>query len=240
MRHSVPRNASPESLESRRLFTSVFEGMPGFFEVTGTPGDDSIVIAIDQAAETFTLDGVTYSGVLNIFVNADAGNDTVSVGSTGTGTVAASIRGGEGRDQLTLHTAGAVWGDGDNDTITLRNSFRGEAYGGGGDDHISLAGACIDAQVRGDDGADVIWALDNLYGVVLFGGSGNDRLYGSRFNDALFDGPGSDFVFGLEGHDEFDSRDGELDWIMGGDGSDVLWGDAREGGVNGVETIFAG
>ena len=227
-------------LESRRMFASVFQGVPGYYEVTGTPGDDSIVIAVDQSAATFTLDGVTYGGVLRVAVDALAGNDTVSVRGTGAGTISASVVGGPGRDSLSLDIDGAAWGDADNDTIALRNSFRGEAYGGPGDDQISLAGNCIDAQVEGGDGADIIWAIDNRYGVVLFGGAGNDRLYGSRFNDVIFDGPGTDFVFGLEGNDEFDSRDGERDWVMGGDGADVLWADENEGGVNGVEAIFYG
>ena len=227
-------------LESRRLFASVFQGIPGYYEVTGTPGDDTIVIAVDQSASTFTLDGVTYGGVLRVAVNALEGDDTVTVGSSGFGLISASVVGGPGRDDLSLNIDGAAWGDGGNDKIALRNSFRGEAYGGAGDDQISIAGACIDAQVEGGDGADTIWALDNLYGVVLFGGAGNDKLYGSRFNDAIFDGPGTDFVFGLDGDDEFDSRDGEVDWIMGGGGTDVLWCDQREGGINGVETTFFG
>jgi Ca2+-binding RTX toxin-like protein len=227
-------------LESRRLFASVFQGMPGYYEVTGTPGDDFIDIAVDQAAATFTLDGVTYGGVLHVAVDAGAGDDTVTVAASAPGAISASLRGGLGRDGLTLNINGAAWGDDDNDTIHLRNSFRGEAYGGGGDDSISLAGDCIDAQVEGGGGNDTIWALENNYGVVLFGGFGNDRLYGSRFDDVIFDGPGTDFVFGLDGDDEIISRDGELDWIMGGDGDDTLWADPREGGTHGVEAIFYG
>lgn len=225
-------------LEPRRLFASVFQGFPGYYEVTGGAGDDYITIEVNQAAGTFTLDGVTYGGVLHVLVDAGGGNDTVSVTGTGTGMISASIRGGPGDDQLTLNMDGGVWGDDGRDTIHLRNSFRGEAHGGAGDDSISVAGACIDAQIEGNAGNDTIWAVDNQYGVVLFGGAGNDRLYGSRFNDVIFDGPGNDYVFCLEGDDEVDSRDGELDWIMGGAGTDVLWGDAREGGIYGFEGLF--
>ena len=227
-------------LEPRRLFASVFTGIPGYYEVYGTPGDDSIAVSVDQSAGTFSLDGVTYGGVLHLAIDAGAGNDTVSVRGSGTGAITASIHGRGGRDDLTLNLDGAVWGEGDNDTIALRNSFRGEAYGGPGDDQVSIAGNCIDAQVEGNDGNDVIWALDNNYGVVLFGGAGNDRLYGSRFNDVIFDGAGSDFVFGLDGNDELHSRDGEGDWVMGGDGDDTLFCDAAEGGIIGCETIFFG
>jgi Ca2+-binding RTX toxin-like protein len=232
------RHASP--LEPRRLFAAVFQGIPGYYEVTGTPGDDMVDIVVDQSAGTIAVNGVTYGGALHVSVDVGDGNDTVTVNSTGVGAISAAIRGGVGADHLTLNTDGAVWGDADNDVISLRNSFRGEAYGGFGDDQITLAGNCIDCQVEGNDGNDMLWALDNNYGVVLFGGAGNDRLYGSRFNDVIYDGPGSDFVFGLAGNDEFHSRDGEPDWIMGGDGSDTLFCDAREGGINSCEAVLPG
>ena len=232
------RHASP--LEPRRLFAAVFQGIPGYYEITGTPGDDVVDIVVDQSAGTITVDGVSYGGALHVSVDVGGGNDTVTVNSTGAGAISAAIHGGAGTDRLTLNTDGAVWGDGDNDVISLRNSFRGQAYGGAGDDQITVAGNCIDCQVEGNEGNDLLWALDNNYGVVLFGGSGNDRLYGSPFNDVFYDGPGSDFVFGLAGNDEFHSRDGEPDWIMGGDGSDTLFCDAREGGINSCEAVLFG
>lgn len=224
-------------LESRRLLTTVAQGVPGFYEAHGTPGDDSIVVVIDQAAGTFTLDGVTYTGALHLTVYANAGNDTVSVTGSAPGPISASVYGGPGADTLTRDGDGALRGEDGNDTLTLRNAFRGEAYGGPGDDYMTIAGNCIETQIEGNDGNDTIWANNNNYSVVLFGGSGNDKLYGSQFNDALFDGPGTDFVFGLGGNDEFDSRDGTQDWIMGGDGTDSLWRDPIDS-HNGVETLY--
>ena len=229
-----------ERLEGRRLLTTVFQGLPGYYEVTGTDGDDVIEINVDQGAGTFTLEGATYGGALHIAVFAGAGNDTVSVGGGSAGWVSAAVVGGAGLDKITLNINGAAWGDGDHDEITLRNAFRGEAYGGEGDDYIMLAGDCIDCQVEGNEGNDIIWALDNNFGVVLFGGAGNDRLYGSRYDDLLFDGPGSDWLFGLGGNDELHARDGGLDWVMGGDGYDTLWCDTVEGGINGCENILYG
>ena len=228
-----------ETLEARRLFTTVFQGLPGYYEVTGTDGDDVIDIAVNQVAGSFTLDGVTYGGGLHIAVFALAGNDTVSVVGPGN-SISAAVVGAGGQDKITLNISGAAWGDGGNDEINLRNSFRGEAYGGAGDDYISLAGDCIECQIEGNDGNDIIWALDNNYGVVLFGGQGNDRLYGSNYNDVLFDGPGIDWLFGLAGNDELQARDGSLDLIMGGDGYDTLYCDTVEGGINGCENIFYG
>jgi Ca2+-binding RTX toxin-like protein len=228
-----------EMLESRRLLTTVFQGLPGYYEVTGTEGDDAIDIAVNQAAGSFTLDGVTYGGALHITVYALGGNDTVSVMGPGNA-VSAAVVGAGGQDKITLNINGAAWGDAEHDEIRLRNAFRGEAYGGAGDDYISLAGECIECQVEGNDGNDIIWALDNNHGVVLFGGAGNDRLYGSNYDDVLFDGPGSDWLFGLGGNDELHARDSSLDWVMGGDGYDTVWCDTVEGGINGCENIFYG
>lgn len=229
-----------ELLESRRLATTVFQGIPGYYQLRGTPGDDTIQVAVDQSAATITVDGVTYGGVLHVTVFAGDGNDTVTVGGAGKGFIAAAVHGGAGQDTLTLDIAGAAFGEGDHDVITLRNSFRGEAYGGEGDDYISAAGDSVDAQLQGDEGNDVIWALDSRYAVVIFGGAGNDRLYGSPYDDVFFDGPGSDFVFGMAGNDEFETRDGERDWIVGGDGNDTLWGDVAEGGIITCENVFYG
>jgi Ca2+-binding RTX toxin-like protein len=229
-----------ERLERRRLFATVTQGLPGYYEVLGTDGDDSIVIAVDQDAATFSLDGVVYGGVLYVAVHAGDGNDTVRVSDSGAGFIAAAINGEAGLDTLTLDMDGIVRGDGDNDSISLRNSFRGEAYGGPGDDSIMLAGDCIEAQVEGNEGNDTLWALENHYGVVLYGGAGNDRLYGSPYADVIFDGAGSDWVFGLAGNDEFHTRDAEADWIMGGDGNDTLYCDAREGGIHSCENVFFG
>jgi Ca2+-binding RTX toxin-like protein len=229
-----------ESLERRRLFTAVSQGIPGYYDVQGTDDDDTIEIAVDQEGGTFTLDGATYGGVLHVTVKAGAGNDLVTVSSAGSGSIAAAIHGDVGNDALTLNMNGGVWGEDGNDLITLRNSFRGEAYGGAGDDYISVHGNCIENQLEGNEGNDIIWALDNNYGVVLFGGSGDDRLYGSRFDDVIFDGSGSDWIFGLAGNDEFHTNDGARDWIMGGDGIDTLWCDNVEGGINSCEVVHYG
>src|SRR5205085_3107873 len=83
-----------EMLEPRRLLAVVTPGgIPGFYDVQGTDGDDTINIAIDQAAGTFTLDGMTYGGVQHVNVRAGPGNDSVTVSSSGAGPIAASIHG---------------------------------------------------------------------------------------------------------------------------------------------------
>ncbi len=61
---------------------------------------------------------------------------------------------------------------------------------------------------------------------VLHGDDGNDLLLGGRGDDMLFGGAGHDRLFGQLGDDQLDGGDGR-DWLLGGPGSDVL--DSGEG-----------
>jgi membrane-associated phospholipid phosphatase len=58
---------------------------------------------------------------------------------------------------------------------------------------------------------------------TIYGGSGNDVLFGSGVNDSLFGGDGNDVLFGLMGDDLLDGGDGD-DWLYGGIGTDTLVG----------------
>ena len=228
-----------ERLETRRLLTTVAEGFPGFFEVTGTEAADIISISINQSARTFSLDGVTYSNVSFVTIYGLGGNDTLAVFGGGGGNTGASIVAGEGEDDCTLNgLGGAVRGDGGSDIIRVADSFRGEAYGGGGNDHVILSGSSPDLVARGGDGNDTLNALNSLTGVVMFGEGGNDRLYGGRGDDQLYGGTGDNFLSGGPGHDEFHTENGLPDDVLGGDGFDTLFGDAVEGNVSSVENII--
>jgi Ca2+-binding RTX toxin-like protein len=66
--------------------------------------------------------------------------------------------------------------------------------------------------VEGGAGNDLIDASASRVPVVLFGGSGNDRLVGSKFSDILIGGDGNDRLFGNRGND----------LIVGGAGKDDL------------------
>lgn len=58
---------------------------------------------------------------------------------------------------------------------------------------------------------------------TIYGGDGNDFLFGSGVGDSLYGGAGNDFLFGLLGDDLLDAGDGN-DWLFGGLGTDTLTG----------------
>lgn len=232
-----------ETLERRRLMSvSVVQGYPGYYEVYGTDAADAISISVQNAQSSadasFTLDGVTYGGVAYVSVFAAQGDDLVSVAIHGEGSVASSVVGDDGNDDLTLSGAGAIWGDSGDDVLHLSNSFRGEVYGGPGQDRIYVAGACVDAQVEGEQGSDLIDASANSYGIFANGGQGDDTVFGSNFDDQIYGGPGHDLLIGHGGNDVFYTADMQHDRIIGGAGIDVAYVDLGEAGVWGVEYVF--
>jgi Ca2+-binding RTX toxin-like protein len=227
-----------ETLERRRLLSvSVVEGYPGYYEVYGDDSADVIDISVSAADSTFTLNGATYGGVSYISIFAYEGDDSVSVVIDGETPIGASINTGPGNDDVTLVGGGAVWGEGGNDTIRVADSFRGEAYGGPGDDKIVISGACADAEISGGPGNDWIDASASTYGLFLHGDQGDDFIFGSGGDDAIYGDNGSDLLIGSGGNDVFPSKDGERDRIVGGAGIDIAWVDLEDG-VWGVEYVF--
>jgi len=58
---------------------------------------------------------------------------------------------------------------------------------------------------------------------TIYGGAGNDVLFGSGDNDSIIGGDGNDVLFGLMGDDFLDGGNGN-DWLYGGVGTDTLVG----------------
>jgi Ca2+-binding RTX toxin-like protein len=216
--HSAVASAL-ESLEGRTLLANAplsvntfLVGTTAWLNVTGTTGDDTIVVQ-KTAATTFRItngtwavnktgswpgvrvaagagaDAFTASGSLTFRVIAygEAGNDTLSGGA-----LADSLFGGNDNDSLV--------GGGGNDTL------RGEA---GNDTH------------RGGSGADNV--LGNVGNDLIEGGADNDSLGGDAGADTIYGGSGNDTLFGGT----------EADLIIAGDGNDSLRGDASADTLNG-------
>ena len=125
------------------------------------------------------------------------------------------LLGFDGNDSLSVNTrsipAYAVGGAG-NDTI-LGGDEPDNFVGGGGKDVLDSGG--------GNDRLDGSAGNDKL-----LGGAGDDRLIGNDGNDVLIGGDGRDQFFGGAGDDVLYSRDGFIDVLNGGDGTDSAQLDA--------------
>ena len=136
----------------------------------------------------------------------------------------------------------------------------------GGDD--ILCGGQGDDELLGGDGFDIIFGaqgndllvanglnldpLEDSRGARMFGGAGNDTIYGSHRWDRMQGGPGDDRMFGFGGRDWMragpgddyvDSGGSEIDDIQGGNGSDEIvshGADQLRGGAGGDICRFIG
>jgi Ca2+-binding RTX toxin-like protein len=186
-----------ESLENRQLLSATLNATTGALTVTGTAGNDSIVISrvrdtslvVTETSRTGTNSISTtrttfkFADVKSITVNALAGNDVVLIGPGIS--VKSTINGGDGNDVINSG-AGA-------DSIDA---------GAGNDVVRSGAG---DDSVLGGDGND-----------ALFGGDGKDTLSGGAGRDLLVGGAGDDNVSGGAGNDLILAFGSGKDTIDGG------------------------
>ncbi len=193
---------------------------------------------LDLPEPDMVLDGVVY--------NEAAPNDGARVFSTnrigGQETVycdgrVATIIGSAGNDVL-QGTPGP-------DVIAARQG-NDRIFGNEGDDvicggkgHDTIIGGQGFDILFGAEGNDVLFSSDgsgvgvrsDARGARMFGGAGNDDLYGSDRWDRMQGGDGTDRLYGFEGRD----------WLRGGNGDDLVFGggavdDLRGGpGANHVE-----
>jgi hypothetical protein len=162
-----------ELLEDRAVPANVTASVrQGILTVTGTTGPD--VINVRQTPGVVSIDGVgsfAASGLTHVVVNAQAGDDTVSL--TGTG-IPATVFGGDGNDTL-IGSNGSerLFGENGNDRLT-GNAGNDWLVGGNGNDTLD-AGAGND-RLLGDYGDD--WLNGGTGDDVLFAGAGRDTMYG--------------------------------------------------------------
>jgi len=234
-----------ETLESRRLCSvTVAQTFAGSYDVYGDDNDNEISIEISPDQDVFTLNGQTFGGVFQITVWGFGGNDQIMVSAPRSSFISATINAGEGDDQISLNFDGSVRGNNGNDRIFLYDSFRGEAYGGAGDDYVWLSGDNVDANIDGGGGDDWIDASSNNFKVFIHGGAGNDTIFGSNYDDNLFGDGGNNVIYGLGGSDSISIRNGSYDCADGGgDTGDICFADSNsqfQDSVSGFETVFYG
>jgi Ca2+-binding RTX toxin-like protein len=207
----------------------------------GGGGDDRIVI-LWGGSEGVTLDfsqavavctqgavSITIENVERLFINASAGDDTITGGdladviSVAAGSNTVEARGGD--DQVVYYIGGEnVLKGGAGTDLLEANAISGTAIvfdaaaaGGVDDGHgstiqnfeiFSVNGAELDDRIVLGDGGD-----------SAFGGSGDDRLTGGDGNDSLLGGNDDDKLFGGKDDDTLIAGTGS-DTLKGGGGSD--------------------
>ncbi|MEM8615410.1 MAG: calcium-binding protein [Pseudomonadota bacterium] len=177
-----------------------------------------------------------------------AGDDTVIVGSSGTGFPGVLITTGDGNDIIDLSAITTFYfsflGDGAGDDIilgglgsdqlTIGSDLNFLTPLGAGNDVFDGAGGndslTYDAQITADLTVDLAnTSLQNTgFGSLtvtnvenLTGGSGNDNLRGTNDSNAIDGGAGDDNIFAAGGNDS----------LVGGEGNDIL------NGGSGVDTV---
>jgi Ca2+-binding RTX toxin-like protein len=261
-----------EGLENRVLFSGATI-ISRVLTVTGSTSPDIIEIYQKSATSTVSvfIAGSEVSGSPfalgdfdSILVNADTGDDEVTLGSSAHG-----LSGTYGSAYDTPVTKPAVLhGDADSDTLK----------GGDGNDTLEgeggldfLFGAAGNDVLRGEDDAD-----------ELHGETGNDTMYGGNGNDTILaeaSADGADVMYGDGGTDKVDysarlsgamvitidnsANDGlvdadpntagnqgeadnvrtDVEWLVGGGGADSITGSANNEtlhGGSGNDTITGG
>lgn len=237
----------------------------GVASITASNSVASLSVLGGGGADTITLMSIADIRPLNLLIDGQAGDDTISAAGAATGRVFLELRGGDGNDSITGSRDGDdIFGDAGNDLLSGgdgADSIDGGAgldvlNGDAGND--TLFGNLDNDTLNGGDGDDIAqgsFGNDVLNGEngsdSLDGGFGNDTLNGGAGNDRVEGGPDSDRVLGGSGDDSLDGGTGDdtvrgqsgADLIKGGDGNDSVLGDGGDDIINGGDgndTIDAG
>jgi Ca2+-binding RTX toxin-like protein len=232
-----------ESLEDRRLLSASIVGTQ--LQITGGSGNDVIRVSQQDAAtirveENGVVSLFADSSVNTILVNANDGNDTVTLVSTTTLplTEAATLNGGAGNDVLTGGGgADTLNGGAGNDTLTA-DTGNDVFDGGTGTDTVNYTTRTLALNITLDNVANdgqtttiasppplpplVIRELDNVMDTVenVNTGSGNDIIVAgvANVNNEFNGGSGKDRLEGRGGNDS----------LSGGAGADSMFGESGD------------
>lgn len=221
---------------------TVVEGENAGLDIVYSTGSYQLGLNLEAV---YLLGGGNYVGVgndLSNWIYGDSGDESL-FGLHGNDV----LDGGAGHDGL-AGNEGEDWlrgGDGNDTLIGGEGADRLE--GGDGDDLYYLD--ADDTVVEGENGGlDIGYSTgshqlaENMEAVYLLGGGdyvgvGNDQsnwIYGGVGNESLFGLHGNDVLDGGAGHDGLAGNEGN-DWLRGGSGNDVLLGNAGDDVLDGGE-----
>ncbi len=188
-----------ETLENRVHLSASYTLTAGVLTIKGTNATESIVVQGDPryAVQVGVIDLTAHKPSLSKLLIKPTIKKVVIYGYGGNDVIFNSMATVTGASAKLTNTPLWVDGGAGNDEIT----------GGGGNDTL-LGGV-------GNDSLD-----GNLGNDSLDGQAGNDHLEGGVGNDTLTGGAGLDGLDGGAGNDLLKSKDGELDSLTGGVGTD--------------------
>ncbi|HQY88893.1 MAG TPA: calcium-binding protein, partial [Tepidisphaeraceae bacterium] len=179
------------------------------FNITGSSGDDTVIVTRTGDTITANVNGVITSRQLSnismINITTGDGKDTITVDDD---VIGVTIDSGNGDDRII----------GSDNSDFIRAGYR-LSFGDTENDYV-VANEGNDT-VSGDDGNDTITGSagkDKLYGE-----NGEDRINGGKGNDTIFGGSGDDRMYGNEDNDSIDGG-GNVDRAWGGVGNDTIIG----------------
>ncbi|KZR66184.1 hypothetical protein PMIT1312_01013 [Prochlorococcus marinus str. MIT 1312] len=213
--------------------------------LNGNSNNDTIGVA-GAAANLFTAtiqggqgnDNVVTAQVSASLVNGNKNVDTITAGNI---TDAGTVRGGQGADLITVNASntGSVFGDLDNDIVTVAAGTHTDILfdGGDGNDNIQLTAASTLTRLtmNGGAGNDILngnAAMTAATGTRADGGAGIDNinfaaftqaatLVGGDDGDTIASGTAADTVTGDAGNDSITNAGG-TDTFTGGTGNDLI------------------
>ncbi len=194
-------------------------------------------VAIDLSATPGS--GVGDGAADTVNVNGTAGDDHISVSTSGNSAVVTglaaqvTVTGAEAADRLVIN------GLGGNDTLMFNVAAGGapvNVFADGTNVGINQAGSTVvvdavgveNVIINGTSGDDVIQAsngISALTNLIINGGAGDDSIIGGDGNDLINAGDGNDVVRGGRGNDTAFLGSGDDTFIWNpGDGSDIVEG----------------
>jgi Ca2+-binding RTX toxin-like protein len=205
--------------------------------VTRTPTSEVLVFGAGTAKMTITGSGLVYDATGKFVGGTVTGLDITSPNGhfalTGVHTDATILAAAHDANNADLSTSALLSGD---DVITVQGSAPGAdtsftAQGWGGND-LMIGGGSL-STFSGGDGNDTLQA----------GGAAQTYLRGDNGDDSLQGGSGFDDINGNKGNDTIDGGSGGGDWLVGGQGNDLVIAHVSNNilyGNLGNDTLIAG
>lgn len=195
----------------------------GAFVLDGVSSGSGTIEHEFSIVETNGGDDHVLMGARETAVLAGEGNDTIRAGATNS----SYIEAGEGDDLIDLSAVESVG------FSVVQGGPGSDTFVGGAGDDVYFGSADTFSDDPVDNGGD---------SDVMDGGAGDDSLFGSTGADLIEGGAGNDTLGGTRDFNEYppslgsgypsidvlDYADGEADTMFGGEGSDVLLGDAQD------------